>query len=216
MCSCTRLCIPVFVLVFWGPESGAGFRFQSWFWRNPVGTYPDVPAFQKAGTQFCTGTGTRSGLIRQDSGLPTCVGAGTPPISEVRIFTVHSPHTQINAPLSIIATMARIDHNSDFECIKERHYQVYAIERELIIFMKLIVVNKAQLWHFDKHSLHSASDVCLICTAECRASLVKVALLPWQTTKGSDWGRYSCGWSTFYFVATCVYAHWHPLTTDWS
>jgi hypothetical protein len=54
---------------------------------------------------------------------------------------------------------------------------VYAIERELIIFTKLIVVNEAQLRHFDKHSLHSASDVCPIFTAECRASLVKVKLL---------------------------------------
>jgi len=84
-----------------------------------------------------------SGLIRQESGLPTCVGAGTPPISEVRIFTVHSPHTQITAPSSIIATMTRIDHNSDFECIRERRNQVYAIKRELIIFTKLIVVNEA-------------------------------------------------------------------------
>jgi hypothetical protein len=46
----SRLCIPVFVLVFWGPESGAGFRFWFGFRRNPVGTYPDVLAFQKAGT----------------------------------------------------------------------------------------------------------------------------------------------------------------------
>jgi hypothetical protein len=97
-----------------------------------------------------------SGLIRQESGLPTCVGAGTPPISEVRIFAVHSPHTQITAPSSIIATMARIDHNSDFECIRECRNQVNAIERELIIFTKLIVVNEARLRHFDEHSLRSA------------------------------------------------------------
>jgi hypothetical protein len=119
----------------------------------------------------------RSGLIGQESSLPTYVGAGTPPISKVRIFTVHSPHTQITAPSSIIATMVRIDHNSDFERIRERRKQVYAIERELIIFTKLIVVNKARLRHFDKHSLRSASDVCPICTAECRASLVEVKLL---------------------------------------
>jgi hypothetical protein len=36
--------------VFWGPESGAGFRFRSGFRRNLVGTYPDVLAFQKVGT----------------------------------------------------------------------------------------------------------------------------------------------------------------------
>jgi hypothetical protein len=73
--------------------------------------------------------------------------------------------------------MARIDHNSDFECIRECRNQVNAIKRELIIFTKLIVVNKARLHHFDKHSLRSASDVCPICTAECRASLVVVKLL---------------------------------------
>ncbi len=73
--------------------------------------------------------------------------------------------------------MVRIDHNSDFKCIRERSNQVYAIERELIIFTKLIVVNKARLHHFDEHSLRSASDVCPICTAECRASLVEVKLL---------------------------------------
>jgi hypothetical protein len=85
----------------------------------------------------------RSGLIGQESGLPTCVGTGTPPISEVKIFTVHSPHTQTTAPSSIIATMTRIDHNSDFERIRERCNQVYAIERELIIFTKVIVMNEA-------------------------------------------------------------------------
>jgi hypothetical protein len=73
--------------------------------------------------------------------------------------------------------MARIDHNSDFKHIRERRNQVYVIERELIIFTKLIVVNEAQLRHFDKHSLRSASDVCPICTAGCRASLVEVKLL---------------------------------------
>ncbi len=73
--------------------------------------------------------------------------------------------------------MARIDHNSDFERIREHCNQVYAIKRELIIFTKLIVVNEARLRHFDEHSLRSASDVCLICTGECRASLVKVKLL---------------------------------------
>jgi hypothetical protein len=119
----------------------------------------------------------RSGLIGQESSLPTCVGAGTPPISKVRIFTVHSPHTQTTAPSSIIATMARIDHSSNFECIRECRNQVYAVKRELIIFTKLIVVNKARLRNFDKHSLRSASDVCPICTGECRASLVKVKLL---------------------------------------
>jgi hypothetical protein len=118
-----------------------------------------------------------SSLIGQKSGLPTCVEAGTPPISEVRIFTVHSPHTQITAPSSIITTMARIDHNSNFECIRERLNQVDAIKKELIIFTKLIVMNEAQLHHFDEHSLLSASDVCPICTAECRASMVKVKLL---------------------------------------
>jgi hypothetical protein len=87
--------------------------------------------------------------------------------------------------------MARIDHNSNFKHIRERHNQVYAIERELIIFMKLIVMNKARLCHFDEHSLRSASDVCLIHTAECRASLVKVKLLcylgrpPKGQTKGA-------------------------------
>ncbi len=45
-----RLCIPVFVPFLGGPESGAGFWFRSGFRQNPVGTYPDVPAFQKAGT----------------------------------------------------------------------------------------------------------------------------------------------------------------------
>ncbi len=45
-----RLCIPVFVPFFGGPESGAGFRFRSRFRRNLVRTYPDVLAFQKAGT----------------------------------------------------------------------------------------------------------------------------------------------------------------------
>ncbi len=54
---------------------------------------------------------------------------------------------------------------------------MYAIERELIISTKLIVVNEARLHHFDKHSLRSASDVCPIYTAEHRASLVKVKLL---------------------------------------
>jgi hypothetical protein len=40
--------------------------------------------------------------------------------------------------------MARVDHNSDFECIRECRNQVYAIKRqELIIFTNLIVVNKA-------------------------------------------------------------------------
>ncbi len=73
--------------------------------------------------------------------------------------------------------MARIDHNSDFERIMERLNQVYAIKRELIIFTKLIVVNEAQLRHFDKHSLRSALDVRPICTAECRASLIEVKLL---------------------------------------
>jgi hypothetical protein len=73
--------------------------------------------------------------------------------------------------------MARIDHNSNFECIREHRNQVYAIERELIIFTKLIVVNEAGLRHFDEHSLRSASDVRPIRTAECRASLVEVKLL---------------------------------------
>ncbi len=68
---------------------------------------------------------------------------------------------------------------------------MYAIKRELIIFTKLIVMNKARLHHFDKHSLSSASDVCPICTAECRASLVEVKLLcylgrpPKGQTKGT-------------------------------
>jgi hypothetical protein len=133
----------------------------------------------------------RSGLIGQESGLPTYVGAGTPPISEVRIFTVHSPHTQITAPSSIIATMFRIDHNSNFERIRESRDQVYAIKRELIILTKLIVVNEARLRHFDEHSLRSASDVHQIRTAECRASMVKVKPLrylgrpPKGQTKGA-------------------------------
>ena len=57
--------------------------------------------------------------------------------------------------------------------------QVYAIERELLIFTKLIVVNKAQLPQFDDElSLHSSlSDICPVCLAECRASLVEVKLL---------------------------------------
>ncbi len=89
----------------------------------------------------------------------------------------------------IIATMA-ID-SSNFEHIRERCNQVYAIERELIIFTKLIVVSKARLHHFDKLSLCSVSDVCPVCTAECRASLVKVKLLrylgrpPKGQTKGA-------------------------------
>ncbi len=73
--------------------------------------------------------------------------------------------------------MTRIDHNSNVECIRGCHNQVYAIERELIIFTELIVMNEARLHHFDKHSLSSALDVCLIRTAECRASLVEVKLL---------------------------------------
>ncbi len=87
--------------------------------------------------------------------------------------------------------MVWIDHNSNFERIRERRNQVYAIERELIIFTKLIVMNKAWLRHFDKHSLRSALDVCPICTAECRASLVEVKLLhylgrpPKGQTKGA-------------------------------
>ena len=67
--------------------------------------------------------------------------------------------------------------SSNFKSIRERRNQVYAIERELIIFTKLIVVNEAWLRHFDKFSLRSVSDVRLVCTAECRASVVKVKLL---------------------------------------
>jgi len=66
---------------------------------------------------------------------------------------------------------------SDFEPIRERRNQVYAIERELIIFMKLIVVNEARLRHFEDDSLRSVSDIRPVCTAECRASLVEVKLL---------------------------------------
>jgi hypothetical protein len=67
--------------------------------------------------------------------------------------------------------------SSNFECIREHRIQVYAIKREFIIFTKLIVVNEAQLRHFDKLSLRSVSDICPVHTAECRASLVKVKLL---------------------------------------
>ena len=67
--------------------------------------------------------------------------------------------------------------SSNFKSIRERHNQVYAMEWELIIFTKLIVVNEAWLRHFDKFSLRSVSDVRLVCTAECRASVVKVKLL---------------------------------------
>ena len=68
---------------------------------------------------------------------------------------------------------------------------MYAIEQKLIIFTKLIVVNEARLRHFREHSLRYVSDVCLVCTAECRASLVKVKLLrylgrpPKGQTKGT-------------------------------
>ena len=47
----------------------------------------------------------------------------------------------------------------------------------MIIFTKLIVVNKARLCHFEEHSLRSVSEVRPVCTAECRASLVEVKLL---------------------------------------
>ncbi len=68
-------------------------------------------------------------------------------------------------------------NSSNFKCIRELHNQVYAIKRELIIFTKLIVLNEARLRHFDKFSLRSVADVCPVCTAECRASLVEVKLL---------------------------------------
>jgi hypothetical protein len=86
--------------------------------------------------------------------------------------------------------MGRIDHNSDFERIRECHNQVNAIERELIIFTKLIVVNEARLCHFDEHSLCSALDVCPIHTAECRASLVEVKLIRYldRSPKGQTKG----------------------------
>jgi hypothetical protein len=67
--------------------------------------------------------------------------------------------------------------SSNFESIRGRRNQVYAIERELIIFTKLIVVNEAWLRHIDKFSLRSVSDVHPVCTAECRASVVEVKLL---------------------------------------
>ena len=67
--------------------------------------------------------------------------------------------------------------SSDFKPIRECHNQVYAIEQELIVFTKLIVVNKAWLRHFEEYSLRSVSDVHPVCTAECKASLVEVKLI---------------------------------------
>ena len=46
------------------------------------------------------------------------------------------------------------------------------IERELIIFKTLIVINDARLRNFDHYH-----DIRPVCTAECRASLVEVKLL---------------------------------------
>ena len=66
--------------------------------------------------------------------------------------------------------------SSDYEPLRERRNQVYAIEQELIVFTKLIVVNEARLKHFEEYSLHSVSDVRPVCTAECRASLIEVKL----------------------------------------
>ena len=76
---------------------------------------------------------------------------------------------------SVIATMA-IDC-SNFGPIRERRNQVYAIKRERIVFTKRIVVNEAWLRHFEEYSLRSVLVVCPVCTAECRASLVKVKLI---------------------------------------
>jgi hypothetical protein len=67
--------------------------------------------------------------------------------------------------------------SSDFKPIREHRNQVYVIKWELIVFTKLIVVNKAWLCHFEEYSLCSVSDVRPVCTAECRASLVKVKLI---------------------------------------
>ena len=49
----------------------------------------------------------------------------------------------------IIATMATL--SSNFESIRECRNQVYAIERELIIFKTLIVINDSRLRNFDHY-----------------------------------------------------------------
>ncbi len=86
--------------------------------------------------------------------------------------------------------------SSDYEPMRERRNQVYAIEQELIVFTKLIVVNEARLRHFEEYSLHSVSDVRPVCTAECRASLVEIELIRYlggRPPKGSNRGRNSSG-----------------------
>ncbi len=55
--------------------------------------------------------------------------------------------------------------SSNFKPIWECHDQVYAIEQELIVFTKLIVVNEAQLRHFEEYSLRSVSDIRPVRTA---------------------------------------------------
>ena len=83
-----------------------------------------------------------------------------PPICEVKSFDrlAHKNHCSLSSPfLSVIATMAI--NSSDFEPIRERRNQVYAIKRELIVFTKLIVVNEARLRHFEEYLLRGVSDV---------------------------------------------------------
>jgi len=83
--------------------------------------------------------------------------------------------------------------SSNFESIRECRNQVYVIERELIIFTTLIVINNARLRNFDALSLHSVSDIHPVCTAECRASLVEVKLLCYlgRPSKGQTEGAIS-------------------------
>ena len=96
----------------------------------------DIPLFLQAGTlvpqeQECVSLRLR-GILHTYMHW-----SSHPPYQRSKKFCHNQTHTTITTN----QTMAI--HSSEFELIRECHDQVYAVERELLIFTKLIVINEA-------------------------------------------------------------------------
>ena len=118
----------------------------------------DVPLFLQAGTLVPLRNRNAFLFEWKESCIPTCIGAPTPPYQRSKTFC----HNQTYITIATNQTLAIL--SSEFEGIMERCNQVYAIDRELLIFTKLIVVNVAWLCQLVESKLQGqGTDMLLGC-----------------------------------------------------